>query len=192
MGCLVVWHIMDIRYYLHHLGRLHTAKYKGKQAPHKAVLLLAVMELVERGEISSPEVELTDELVECFQRIWSEKLPASCPFTCDIGKPFYHMQHEPFWRLVEHSEETNMVAEALGLYNNETKPLTPGRYGVKYLREQFRCARIDNELYELMKDAEARQKMQELLVSRYLNYDPPKSIRTLSALSLGLFGLLIA
>lgn len=183
---------MDVKHYLYQFAHLHTAKYKGKQAPHKAVLLLAVMELVERGDISSPEIDLTDELVECFQRIWTEKLPASCPFTCDIGKPYYHMQHEPFWRLVEHSEETNMVAEALGLYNNETKPLIPGRYGVKHLREQFRCARIDNELYELMKNAEARQEMRELLVSTYLNYNPPKSTRTLSAISLGLLGLLIA
>ena len=183
---------MDIKHYLYHFARLHTAKYKGKAAPHKAVLLLAVMSLIEQGEITSPDIELTDGLVECFKKIWNDKLPASCPFTCDIGKPFYHMQHEPFWRLVEHSEETNMVAEALGLYKNETKPLTPGRYGVKYLREQFRCARIDNELYELMKDAVARQEMKDLLVSMYLNYDPPTSSRTIKLLTLGLAGLLIA
>ena len=183
---------MYVKHYLYHFARLHTAKYKGKQAPHKAVLLLAVMSLIEQGEITSPDIELTDGLVECFKRIWNKKLPASCPFTCDIGKPFYHMQHEPFWRLVEHNEETNMVAEALGLYNNDTKPLMPGRYGLNSLREQFRCARIDTNLYELMADAESRQEMRELLVSTYLNYDPPKTTKTITALSLSLIGMLIA
>lgn len=59
---------MDVNYYLYHFARLHTARYKGKAAPHKAVLLLAVMNLVERGSISSPEIELTDELVDEFKK----------------------------------------------------------------------------------------------------------------------------
>lgn len=36
---------------------LHTAKIAGKQAPHKAVLLLSIMDLVEAGAtITDPEV----------------------------------------------------------------------------------------------------------------------------------------
>ena len=90
---------MDIKHYLYHFAHLNTAKHKGKPAPHKAVLLLAVMSLIERGSISTPEIELTDELVDEFKKIWTEKLPVSCPFSCDISKPYFHMQHEPFWRL---------------------------------------------------------------------------------------------
>ncbi len=163
---------MDIKYYLYHFSRLHTAKFKGKQAPHKAVLLLAVMSLVEKGRVCSPEIELTDELVDEFRNIWGEKLPTSCPFTCDISKPFFHMQHEPFWRLIEHEEEYGMVAEELGLYTGIRKQMARG-YTVSAMRERFKCAKIDSALYEIMKDDNARGELKDLLISKYLTYEPP-------------------
>ena len=39
-------------YYLGLFSSLHTAKIVGKQAPHKAVLLLSIMDLVEAGIIT--------------------------------------------------------------------------------------------------------------------------------------------
>lgn len=163
---------MDAKYYLYHFAHLHTAKMKGKQAPHKAVLLLAVMNLVGRGSIKTSEIELTDELVEEFKRIWTEKLPLSCPFTCDISKPFFHMQHEPFWRLVEHDENYWMVAEELGLYTEEKKTMPKG-YSVNAMREKFRCAKIDGELYDILRNADNRKELENLLISKYLTYEPP-------------------
>lgn len=39
-------------------------------------------------------------------------LGESAIFTPDITKPFFHMQHRCFWKLVEHNETTmEMVAE---------------------------------------------------------------------------------
>lgn len=163
---------MDLGYYKYHFSRLHTAKIKGRHAPHKAVLLIAVMRLVERGVINSPEIELSDELVAEFKSVWEEKIPASCPFSCSIGQPFFHMQHEPFWRLVEHEENYNMVAEELGLYTNEKKDM-PGSYSVNAIRRKFRCAMIDRQLYDVLSDADNRKELEELLIARYLTYDHP-------------------
>lgn len=164
---------MDIQHYLYHFAHLHTAKLKGKPAPHKAVLLLAVMNLVGRGSIKTSEIELTDELVEEFKRIWAEKLPSSCPFTCDICKPYFHMQHEPFWRLIEHEEECWMVAEELGLYSEEKKSM-PKAYSVSAMKEKFKCAKIDSTLYEIFRNAEQSEKLEDLLICKYLTYEPPK------------------
>ena len=163
---------MDVKYYLYHFARLHTAKLKGKQAPHKAVLLLAVMSMIERGRICSAEIELTDELVSEFKRIWQDRVPESCPFSCDICKPFFHMQHEPFWRLIEHEEDYFMVAEELGLYTNAKKQMVKS-YTLSALRENFRCAKIDESLLEIMKDDSARKELENLLISKYLTYDSP-------------------
>lgn len=113
---------MDTKYYLYHFAHLHTAKLKGKPAPHKAVLLLAVMSLIERGSISTPEIELTDELVDEFKKIWTDKLPESCPFSCDISKPYFHMQHEPFWRLIEHDENYWMGQRNWDYMQKKRKP----------------------------------------------------------------------
>ena len=48
---------------------LHTAKRKGYKAPHKAVLLLSVIDLVEEGAIDTPRIELSDRLERKFHRI---------------------------------------------------------------------------------------------------------------------------
>lgn len=182
---------MDIQHYLYHFAHLHTAKMKGKQAPHKAVLLLAVMNLIGRGSICSSEIELTDELVEEFKRIWAEKLPASCPFTCDISKPFFHMQHEPFWRLVEHDENYWMVAEELGLYAEEKKTMAKG-YSIAAMREKFRCAKIDGELYDILRNTDNRKELENLLISKYLTYEPPFDKRQGIAAMIGAVLLMVA
>lgn len=171
---------MGVDYYQYHFARLHTARFKGKPAPHKAVLLIAVMRLVGRGVIRSAEVELTDELVAEFKSVWAEKLPASCPFSCSIGQPFFHMQHEPFWRLLEHDEAYSMVAEELGLYNNQTKDM-PNGYSVNAIRKKFRCAIIEQQLFEVVSDADNRKALEELLEAKYLTYDSPLGRRSIIA-----------
>lgn len=165
---------MDIKYYLYHFTHLHTAKLKGKHAPHKAVLLLAVMSLIERGSISTPEIELTDELVDEFKKIWIEKLPISCPFSCDISKPYFHMQHEPFWHLIERDEEHNMVAEELGLYASVTKSMAKA-YTVNAMREKFQCAYIDMRLFNIMQSKDESKQLEDLLIAKYLTYNPPSN-----------------
>lgn len=182
---------MDIQHYLYHFAHLHTAKFKGKPAPHKAVLLLAVMNLVERGCICSSEIELTDELVEEFKRIWTEKLPVSCPFTCDISKPYFHMQHEPFWRLIEHDENYWMVAEELGLYTEEKKTMPRG-YTVTAMREKFRCAKIDDDLYDVLSDPDSRREIENLLVSKYLTCEPPHDRKSSVVAMIGMALCLVA
>ena len=182
---------MDIKYYVYHFAHLHTAKLKGKPAPHKAVLLLAVMSLIERGSISTPEIELTDELVDEFKRIWAEKLPSTCPFSCDISKPYFHMQHEPFWRLIEHDENYWMVAEELGLYAEEKKTMAKG-YTIPAMREKFRCAKIDGELYNIIRCADNRKELENLLISKYLTYEPPLDKRHGIAAMVGTALLMVA
>lgn len=98
--------------YVDAFSHLHTAKVKGRKAPHKAVLLLAIIDLVESNVIRCPQIELTDELVKRFREVWRRYLGQSAIFTPDITKPFFHMQHEPFWRLVgAHDVEAMMAAE---------------------------------------------------------------------------------
>lgn len=159
---------MNIERYQYLFARLHTAKIKGKTAPHKAILLLAVMQLVEEDVITSSEIELSDLLINKFNSIWQEKLSEPSVFSCDISKPFFHLQHEPFWKLLEIEEINNEVVEELGLYQKKT--MAAG-YTVKSMRAKFRCAKIDNDLFEVFKDPDARTILQNLLIGKYLSYE---------------------
>lgn len=156
----------DFRYYADCFSSLHTAMKLGKPAPHKALLLLSVIDLVERGIITENHIELSDDLVKTFNAN-AKKFYANSPiFKPEVTKPYFHMQHEPFWRLVVSSDcvETNLAAEFSVEYTRK-KPT----YSLKGLREQFRYAEIDNELFELLKDEDARARLRVILISTYLN-----------------------
>lgn len=165
----------DLNYYIYHFSHLHTAKYKGKAAPHKAVLLLAVMKLIELDIVRSCKIELSDELVDKFNEIWLLYKGATSIFTPDIGKPFFHMQHEPFWRLVEEDDVNSSLAKSLGLPEVPKNLPAKSKYSVKSLRETFCYAEIDESLFSLMKDSEKREELKETLIKNYLCIKDPDS-----------------
>ena len=71
------------------------------RAPHKPLLLLAVMDLVARGAITSPHISILGELVELndlFTDYWRSIVPVTR--TSSIAFPFSRLHREPFWKLV--------------------------------------------------------------------------------------------
>ena len=132
---------------------LTTAKIAGKQAPHKAILLLSVMELIETGVIKSRRFELSDRLENTFERIWKRYIGTSLIFQPKVATPFWHMQNEPFYQL--------------SMTNGQDTTGMKANYSVKWLRENT-YATIDKDLYELMKDENARAQLRVNLVSAYL------------------------
>lgn len=177
--------MLELRHYIDTFSHLHTAKVKGYRAPHKAVLLLAIIDLVEEKEINVPRIELTEELVNKFNALWSRYLGTSAIFTPDITKPYFHMQHECFWRLVEH-EEANMmmVAEDCPLVESKKriKDLPQGSYSVKAMRTAFAYAEIDGMLFQLLQNADARATLRVILINEYLTNQPTKTMPNLSTL----------
>ena len=87
-----------------HLRRAPNAVFKAaskRQAPHKPILLLAVLDLVARGVITSPFIAVTGDLTELnelFNLYWRRNIPLGQ--TSSIAFPFFHLQSEPFWKLV--------------------------------------------------------------------------------------------
>ena len=165
--------MLTLPYYIQAFQSLHTAKVKGVKAPHKAVLLLAVIDLVEEKVIGSPRIRLTDSLKNRFNEIWMRYIGHSAIFTADICKPFYHMQYEPFWNLVE-KHSTLMAAEPV-TSSRERKDLPKGGYTVKAMREGYEYAEIDEELIYLLQNADNRAVLRVILINTYLSNQPTKS-----------------
>ena len=160
----------ELNDYLKAFSSLHTARIKGRRAPHKAVLLLAIIELVERAEITSPRIELTDALCHKFTVVWKKYVGESAIFTADIGKPYFHMQHELFWCLVErHAVEGALAAEPhpVGASKEEKKSLPRGGYSIKAMRRAFAYAEVDDLLFQLLQNSEARAALKNILLHEY-------------------------
>jgi len=81
-------------YYVESFKHLHQYVLGKERAPHKPILLLSIIKLIEEQQITTSEVEYTDELVETFNRYWEELAPTN--FRKDIVTPFYHLKSDGF------------------------------------------------------------------------------------------------
>lgn len=175
----------NFEYYYNCFGNLNTAKMKGHSAPHKPLLLLSVLDLIEQGFLTSNLIELSDALVNRFKENTKAYLGNSIIFKPNIGYPFYHLTSEPFWKHLHkinsqiisaeemspnHECSVSKVAESIVNFNSIEleKPI----YSIKRLRERYAGAVIDKELFELLKNQDARAKLRTLLISRYLSNQP--------------------
>ena len=120
-------------------------------APHKPLLLLAVIDLVECGIIRSPQIELSEALITAFKLNETRFTRGIVHFKPNIGMPFYHMTAEPFWRLVP-----------------KVPGNAPSSYAISTLRNFYKCAEIDSELFELMKNPATASQLRKVLIDTYL------------------------
>ena len=86
--------------YVELFSNLHTNKQHGKKAPHKAIMLIGVIELIASGHIQSNQIEFTEELENCFLKNWNQYVGKSSIFKPKAGTPFWHLNSEPFWQLI--------------------------------------------------------------------------------------------
>lgn len=143
-------------------GMVRNKNKKGQLAPHKPILLLTIIDLVEMHRIRNTDIELTPVLVKHFRKVWDQNVPNGIKFNPDITKPYYHLNNEPFWNLIPaYQEVANLqVAEEAPASINPAP-----QYTLRYMRETFRCARIDRSLYLLMCDHDSRIALRRLLHS---------------------------
>ena len=141
-----------IEKYLDQFKKINVAKRDGLKAPHKAVLLLAVIDLVERGVITTPKIELTADLESAYQDLWDRYVYNTQIFQSRLTTPFWHLSNEDFWRLRTYS----------GLPISESDNAS----SVKSMREKI-YALLDVVLFEELKKAENRAKLRVTLISNY-------------------------
>ena len=92
-----------IEKYIDQFKKINVAKRDGLKAPHKAVLLLAVIDLVERGVFTTPKIELIEELEFAYQNTWDRYVYNTQTFQPRLTTPFWHLSNEDFWRLRTYS-----------------------------------------------------------------------------------------
>lgn len=127
----------------------------GHEKPHKPALLLAILDLIELGEISSNQIQPSDRLKTLF-RCYFEIVKQGND-RCSPENPFYFLSGEAFWRL-------------------EMKPNTPHIYkGVprksapswRQLQSLVSYAELAPELFFLMNSPVDREILRGAIYSRY-------------------------
>jgi putative restriction endonuclease len=86
--------IAEYKKWLTHLRRSAT----NGGAPHKPILMLAILESVREGEITSPRIRITSDVILRFKELWKRLVHSE--HNENFALPFFHMGSEPFWNLV--------------------------------------------------------------------------------------------
>jgi len=132
----------DVDLWLRKIASLRLDKARGDPAPHKPLLLLAILDLAEQGELSAGVLPLSPELAFRFLTYWSVVATrrATRP---DVRLPFHHLQSEGFWTSCD--EKGNPSPD----------------------RKVTRFARLSRDFVTFARHSACREQARRLLIARY-------------------------
>ncbi len=138
------------------------------QAPHKPILLLCVLDLFDSGEIRENLVEITDDLAALFSRYWERALPFN--HRGNLALPFFHLQGDGFWHLLPRHENNGLGSQITSLPR---------------LQEEIIGARLDEDLYDLLRLKENRDLLRGILIEAYFSPETRRLVFEQSVINRG-------
>ena len=136
--------------YAHKMRRLNIDRASGP-APHKPILMLAVIELIEGGQVTENKIPVSPGLAEIFLKYW----PRVTRRKPDLAMPFFHLKSDGFWHLHPNSG-----------YETALKVATQIK-SVSRLREIVANASLDQDLFLLLTDARDRETIRQTIIHTY-------------------------
>jgi putative restriction endonuclease len=146
--------------YLERFAKLHSDSGRSRwtaatcyRAPHKPLLLLAVMDLIAEGAASSNFIEITPDLGELFTLYWAKVMPPDQRGI--LALPFFFLKSDGFWHLIPQPGKEAVLAATHHIRS------------VNQLKELVIGARLDEELYNLLCNDKSRDQLRAVLIETY-------------------------
>jgi putative restriction endonuclease len=89
--------VKDKKYWLNQLATLRIDRASGNPAPHKPLLLLVIMEMAEKEEITKREVTLSPDLAFRFS-VYSSVVAKRRKQSPEVRLPFHHLGSSGIWQ----------------------------------------------------------------------------------------------
>ena len=144
--------------YIEAVKNLKTNNKWGRKSPHKAILLLAVIELYEKNILMDNEIRYDETLKSTFLKMWNIVLPNESLFHPDVYLPFWYLQSDNFWHIVPYrgKEDILTLMRDTNIKPSEAKIVD----SVKYVE-------LDEDLYFLMTLPSGRSTLKRALLETY-------------------------
>lgn len=132
----------------------------GVMAPHKAIMLISIIDLIHFNKITSNIIPADAILAETFKKNWNQYVANKkefAQFKCSIWTPYWHMKNETFWHFCPINNSINVDS------------LVPAGQtaSIGAIRSHIQYAYFDIDLYELLQDANSRETLREILIDTY-------------------------
>lgn len=135
---------------------IHTGSINGKVALSKPLYITSIIEAIEWDALTENEIMISNDFIrkrfgQLYEQVNGNRKGYEVSF---FVRPFFHLSSASFYHLIwkQGVEQSKMVS-------------TPS---AKYLRENLLYAKLDDELWELLQDAENRDYIKQNIISRYL------------------------
>lgn len=124
-------------------------------APHKPILLLAVIDLFESRDIKDNWIEPSEELVVRFQSIWTALVTSR--HTPTFALPFFHLKNEKggFWELITLPGREIPVTKSKSIKS------------FRALTETVAAARLSEALFIALSNSVEREMIKQAILNRY-------------------------
>ena len=146
--------------YVEAFRNLKTNYKYSRKSPHKAILLLTVIEMYETNELSENIIEYDEKLKSTFVKVWGRVLLDEPLFHPEVYLPFWYMQSEDFWHIVPKRGQEDIL---MLMRDNHVKP------SESKIRECVNYAELDEDLYFLMTLPSGRSSLKKALLESYTN-----------------------
>ncbi|MBI5632673.1 MAG: HNH endonuclease [Nitrospirae bacterium] len=146
-------------YYIKKFAQLRIDRSHGRPAPHKPILLLSIIELIERGVILTNEIELTPEIISTFLSYWNALYPEQKGI---VALPFFHLKSDGFWHLMPndgYEKSFNLIRHIKSSYQ---------------IRDMVKYAYLDSELFELLSADKSRTMFRRVIIDNYFDFEEKK------------------
>jgi putative restriction endonuclease len=153
-----------LTYYLNKIERLRIDRSHGIPAPHKPILLLAVIDLIEEGAITNNQIEPSPQLVESFLKYW-HLVNLDKP---GIFLPFFHLKSDKFWHLHPIAGREQLLA------------MTKQMNSMAHLASIVAFASLDEDLFLLLHRVEAREVIRRKIIEVYFPEQAEKFLLVIS------------
>lgn len=147
----------SLSYYLLKIERLRVDRTHDIPAPHKPLLLLTVLDLIERGEITVNRIEISPLLVETYLNYWKH-IPTGQP---RLYNPFPRLRTSGFWHLHERPRQKATLAA------------TRSFQSISHLKKLVAYSSLDTELFILLQRPDAREVFRQMIIETHLCYYQP-------------------
>lgn len=144
--------------YVEVFRNLKTNNKYGRKSPHKAVMMLTVIELFEQNVLTNNEIYYDDSLKSMFKKVWNRVLFDEPLFHLDAYLPFWYLQNDSFWHIVPKRGKEDILSL---MRDNNIKP------SESKLNDSVRFAELDDDLYFLMTIPSGRSTLKRVLLETY-------------------------
>ena len=131
---------------------------KYEKSPHKAVLMLTVIELYEKNVLMDNEIRYDETLKSAFLKMWNMVLPNESLFHPDAYLPFWYLQSDNFWHIVPIRGKKDILSL---MRDTNIKP------SEAKLIDSVKYAELDEDLYFLMTLPSGRSSLKRALLETY-------------------------